>query len=370
MEPITLGLIGAGAIAGAHLRAATQVPHAVRIAALAEPNPANLQRQSVRFGITRTYAQVDELLAAPDIEGVIITTPNDTHASLAIAAAKAGKHVLVEKPMACSLVECQAMMAAARHAGVQLMVAQCQRYDAHHRALKGLIDRGELGTLRSARIESMQNAAAVFGPEHWLYDGQRAGGGIVISVAIHKIDLLRYMVGNVASVRAECRAHNPWFRNGAEDLALATLKLTNGALAQMYASWTVHRLRYSENFMLFGDKGTSHSIPPTEVQLGPPYVACATEVPAAPPGWSGQFGGFRQVEPEPGMLADSFANQLAHFAECCRNGRQSISSAQDNYNTMATVMAIYQSARTGQEVQVQQYVRSPVGPTSNAPGGA
>ena len=354
MKPLQLGVIGVGNIAGAHLKAAPQVSDWVAMVALADPNDANRQRQSARFNITRTYADPAELLTAPDIEGVVLCTPHDTHAALAIAAARAGKHVLVEKPMGCSLSECDAMIAAAGAAGVKLMVAQCQRYDPANRGLKAVIANGELGRIRAVRIEAMQNAAAFLPPDHWYLDAQRAGGGIVISVAIHKIDLLRYLIGNVVRVTASCRTVSPLFRNGAEDYAVATLEFANGAVGQLFATWNAFRLPYSENLMIFGDDGAVHALPATETQMGPARIASRKRSPAAAPGFAGQFGGFQPVEPDrTGLPAtDPFANQLAHFAECCRTGAELLSSGRDNRCTLQIVFAIYESARTGRTVEL------------------
>jgi len=355
MGTMKLGLIGAGSIAGAHLKAVPHIAGIVEFVAIAEPNAANRQRQSARFNIERAYTDPAELLAQPDIEGVVLTTPHDTHADLARRCFAAGKHVLVEKPMACSLAECDAMIAAAKTAGKTLMVAQCQRYDPSYRGLKAVLDSGELGPIRAVRIEAMQNAAAFVPTGHWYLDGHRAGGGIVISVAIHKIDLLRYLLGDVVRVTAICRTVNPMFANGAEDYAVATLEFASGAVGQLFATWSAFRLPYSENMMFFGDNGTVHALPPTETQMGPALVASRQRTPAAAPGFASQFGGFQPVAPARDGLpsAEPFANQLAHFAECCRNGTEPVSSGRDNRRTMQVVFAIYESARTGQTVPIE-----------------
>ncbi len=351
-----LGVIGAGNISGAHIKVAPLIADQVKIVALADPALAPLARQSARFHIDRIYSNIDEMLAADDIDGVVICTPHHTHAKLAIAAAKTGKHVLVEKPMACSADECHAMIDAADCAGVRLMVGQCQRYDPAYRGLRRAVHAGELGCIRAARIETMQNAAAFVPAGHWYRDGSLAGGGIVISVAIHKIDLLRYLIGDVVRVNAQCRTIDPAFINGAEDLAVATLEFASGAIGQLFASWGAFRLRYSENLMIFGDTGAVHALPETPTQMGPAWIASRQRTPTVEPGFAGQFGGFELVAPDQTGLptAESFANQLVHFAECCRTGAEPLSSGRDNLRTMQVVFAIYESARTGQTVELPQ----------------
>jgi predicted dehydrogenase len=106
--------------------------------------------------------------------------------------------------------------------------------------------------------------------------------------------------------------------------------------------------------MIFGDDGTVHALPATETQMGPAWFAKRNGSPAAELGFAAQFGGFQPVAPDAAGLPSNepFANQLAHFVECCRTGTDPISSGCDNRRTMATVFAIYESARTGQTVGV------------------
>jgi predicted dehydrogenase len=248
------------------------------------------------------------------------------------------------------------MIAAAQQAGVQLMVGQCQRYDPAYRGLKRVVDSGELGPIRAVRIDAMQNAAAFVSDGHWYRDAKHAGGGIVISVAIHKIDLLRYLLGDVVRVSARCQTINPLFINGAEDLAMATFEFANGAWGELFATWGAYRLRYSENLMIFGDKGAVHALPEKETAIGPALVASESRSPRAEFGWLGQFGGFAPVPSDAAGLpsADSFGNELAHFAECCRTGAEPLSSGRDNRCTMQVIFAIYESARTGRPVELSK----------------
>ncbi|GIX07417.1 MAG: hypothetical protein KatS3mg115_1820 [Candidatus Poribacteria bacterium] len=99
------------------------------------------------------------------------------------------------------------------------MVAQCLRYQPKHLAVKRAIESGELGTLYAADSSAMQNLRAIRPPGDWLFDGRIAGGGVIISVSVHVLDLLRYFVGEVQRVSAECRVRRPEFIHGAEDYA-------------------------------------------------------------------------------------------------------------------------------------------------------
>ena len=289
------------------------------------------------------------VLANNDVDAVDLCLPHHLHAEVAIAAAQAGKHVLVEKPMACSLEQCRAMVTAAAQAGVILMVAQVQRYTPSYRGVRRLVASGELGPIRAVRFDSMQNLQ--LGPEHWLYDGALAGGGIVISVSVHRIDLVRYFVGDVRRVTAICRPGELPFHNGAETYATATLEFANGAIGEHFATYSGFRMPYSESFMLFGDDGAVHALPEPGHSQGPAFYASRQHdgLAADTPRWERQFTGFLPVEPDRQNLPsdDGFTNEIAHFVACCRSGEEPLSSGRDNLGTMAVIFAIYESARQG-----------------------
>jgi predicted dehydrogenase len=348
-----VGLIGAGGISRAHLPAYQRFPDRVELAAVCDVRADAAAELAATAGVREVFADAREMLERADVDAVDICTVHDQHAPLAIAAAEAGKHVLVEKPMACSLAECRRMVEAAEVAGVTLMVAQNQRYDAGHRAARRAILEGQLGPVRAIRSDAMQNLRAFLPSGHWLYDGNRAGGGVVISVAVHKIDLVRYLVGDVRSVTAVCRTMHPEFVNGAEDYACALLEFEGGAVGEMFATYSGFRMPYSEQLMVFGDGGTIHTLPPAGRSQGPAMIARDR---GGEPirGWTEQFTGFAPLEPEPEGLPDdsSFVNEILHFAECCRTGAEPVSSGRDNLGTMRTIFAIYESARTGGPVEL------------------
>lgn len=346
-----IGLIGCGGISNAHARGYRALgPAVAQVVAVADVASDLAQRRAAELGAVQTTTDYRQVLANPAVEAVDICLPHHLHAEVAIAAAKSGKHVLVEKPMACSLGECRAMVTAAQQAGVVLMVAQMQRYDPSYRGVRRLIASGELGPIRAVRFDSMQNAPAFLRPDHWLFDGKLAGGGIVISVSVHRIDLVRYLVGDVRRVSAFCRAGTPPYRAGAEDYAVATLEFESGALGEHFATYSGYRMPYSESLMLFGDDGAVHALPDPGNASGPAFcISRRREALPTTPGWGQQFAGFQPVEPDMAGLrsADSFTNELAHFAECCRSGREPESSGRDNLGTMAVIFGIYESARRG-----------------------
>lgn len=353
-KPLKIGIIGAGGISGAHLPAYSQYPDRAQLVAVCDVREEAAHARATAAGVESIYTDPLKMIHKADLDAVDICTSHDQHAPLAIAAAEAGKHVLVEKPMACTLEECLAMLAAADRSGVTLMVAQCQRYDPTYRAAYSAIQAGELGAIRGVEIGARQNLSAFLQPGHWLFDGKQAGGGVVISVAVHKIDLARYLAGNVRSVQAVCKTTSPEWTNGAESYASAVLEFENGAVGNLFATYSAYRTPFGENVTIFGDSGAIHAIRMGE-ERGPAMIASDRRN-AGGKGWQGQYEGFVQMEPEYGSLVgdNPFVNEILHLADCVRESKEPISSGRDNLETMKVIFGIYESARTGRSVDLAE----------------
>jgi predicted dehydrogenase len=352
-RPLNIAMIGCGGVASFHLPAYQRHPDRVRLVAVCDPCEPHAQRRARETGVKAIYTDPARMLAEVDCDAVDICAIHDCHAELAIMSARAGRHVLVEKPMACSLAECRAMIDAADRAAVILMVGQMQRYHPSYRGVRNIIRGGELGPIRAARIDAMQNAPEGMASAAWLLDGARAGGGILISVAVHKIDLLRFLLGEVKRITGITRAAHPAFTSGAEDYAAAILEFENGAIGEIFGTYSGFRMPWAEMFMIFGDDGTIHAVPPIGQYGGPAYVASRRRTPKLQQ-FHDMFHGFEPVEDAMEELTDTdpFINQALHFAECCRTGQEPLSGGRDNLNTMKVIFGIYESARSGAAVEL------------------
>jgi phthalate 4,5-cis-dihydrodiol dehydrogenase len=172
----------------------------IELVAGADPRPEARAKFETDFG-AKTFDSVEKLCADPSVEVVYIATPHQFHAPNAIAAASCKKHILVEKPMALSLEECRAMIAAAREAGVQLIVGHSHSFDAPILQAKKIISSGALGRVRML---------SAFNYTDFLYRPRRAeeldtasGGGVLFNQAAHQVDIVRLLAGSrVTSVRA------------------------------------------------------------------------------------------------------------------------------------------------------------------------
>jgi UDP-N-acetylglucosamine 3-dehydrogenase len=353
MTALKVALVGAGNIASHHLPAYTQFADQVELVAVCDLYEDMARARAEKAGVDRVFRDVDTLLRDVDCDALDICTTPDQHASIAHAAIAAGKHVLVEKPFALTLAECRELVDAADRAGVTLMVAQNQRFLPTHQAARAIIASGELGEIRAVRTDSVQHWGGFVDPGHWQYDGARAGGGAVIGVAVHRLDLVRFLVGDVQRVSATVKTASPQFVNGAEEYAAVTLEFENGALGQAFATVSAYRTPWSEQLLVFGERGTIHASPVPGNMRSRAFVA--SERRSAPVvEWADQFRGFEPIDAEAeGLPSESGqVNEILHFAACCASGAEPLSSGRDNIGTMRLIAGIYESARAGEPVEL------------------
>jgi predicted dehydrogenase len=353
MPALRVALVGAGNIAAHHLPAYAQFPEQVELVAICDLDEELARRRAREAGVERLYTDVDSLLREVACDALDVCVSHDQHAPIVLAGIEAGRHVLVEKPFALTLADCRALVTAAERAGVTLMVGQNQRFLPAHQAAKAVMASGELGEVRAARSDSIQCWPALVPAGHWQYDGARAGGGVVVNVAVHRIDLLRYLVGEIRRVSsAVCRTIHPYFVNGAEDYAAVTLEFENGAVGQVFATCSAFRTPWSEQFMIFGEAGAIHAVPTPGQLRGPAFAATSSRSPGVTE-WFDQFAGFEPIAAPGGLPSESGqVNEILHFAECCRTGAEPLSSGRDNVGTMKVIAGIYESARTGAPVEL------------------
>ena len=244
---IRVGVIGCGKIAQVrHLPEYHANPN-VTITALYDANAERAQACAARYG-GRVYATAEALLAADDVDAVSICSTNLTHAPLTILALESGKHVLCEKPMAVTIEDCEAMVAAAKRTGLQLMIGMNQRLAAAHVKAKELLDAGAIG-----RPVSFRTTFGHGGPETWTVDRQniwffdkaRASMGVLADLGIHKTDLIQHLLGQrITGVTAMLRTLDK--RDAAvrpitvEDNAVCIYEMSGGIVGTMTASWTYY----------------------------------------------------------------------------------------------------------------------------------
>ena len=335
--PLDVGLIGAGNVSGAHLPAYRDRDE-LALAAVCDADEERARDVADEFDVDY-WTDYGAFVAEAPVEAVDVTLPHALHAPVARAALEADLHVHVEKPFGVSMAECEALVALAEERDRRLMVGQMQRFAPEHRAVKRLVDEGALGPVRHARADGLQNLRDYAPPGHWLYDGSVAGGGGVISVLVHKLDLLRYFLGDVERVTAHARTADDAFSD-AEDYCTGTLVFESGAMADFYSTYSAAGLPYGEAYWLFGDDAVVHALP-AEGEYGTTPRICYGE--------DGAGEAFEPVSPADLPTTDPFVNELLHFADCVAGSREPLTSGRDNLGTLATVLAIYESADRGGE---------------------
>jgi predicted dehydrogenase len=245
-----IGIIGTGGIAQAHVDGYKLA--GADVVALADVNPTALALRQNAWDVATGYARYEDLLADPAVEAVSICTPNSSHHPITVAAAKAGKHVLCEKPVSMNLVDAQEMIDACATAGVVFQVGHHMRSWAAAAKAKQIIDAGGIGKVTYARLRQAHDwggaaeVRGVFGSK------AHSGGGTLLDNGCHLFDLARYLGGDVRDVYA--RIATLKFDIEVEDTAISSLGFASGALGQVEVAWT--GTGWQEAFWIFGTEGS------------------------------------------------------------------------------------------------------------------
>ena len=271
MEQLRHAIIGAGGISSKHFKGYRAVK-GVETVALCDANEETLRRTAAQYGISDTYTDYRQLLAREDIDLVSVCLPNYLHAPVTIAALEAGKHVHCEKPMAMSAAQAQAMLDTSRRTGKKLMVALNNRFTPHALYVKGLCDSGWFGDIYFMKCGWIRRAGL---PDSgWFGEKKSAGGGALIDLGVHFIDLSMYMMGypDVASVTAKTYSKfggrensevytyghapiAPGFKFDVDDLACGLIDLKGDASIAFEISWASNIETEQFFYEIYGVKG-------------------------------------------------------------------------------------------------------------------
>lgn len=238
---VNIGIIGMGGISGCHTTVYATMSDRIRIVACCDKIPERAQGKAAEIAINiseghardfaaTAYLDYRELLADPNVHAVDICLPTDLHAEVAVAALRAGKDVLSEKPMALSVADCDMMVAAANETGRVLMVAHCIRFWPEYVALKALVDSGEYGAVRHAHFTRI-SAAPLWSSENWMMDAKRSGG-VMLDMHIHDVDYIRFLLGNPQAVRVR-----GYEKNGMNAYAMVDYQYADDKVVSAESGW-------------------------------------------------------------------------------------------------------------------------------------
>jgi len=247
---IRFGIAGFGLHAVRRLMPGFALSQKCRVTALSRRDLAAAKKSAAEYGIPFAFDTVEELSRSPEVDAVLVTTPNSRHLPDVMAAIQAGKHVLCEKPMAMNAEECRQMVEAARQRNVLLGVAQIFRFDESVNRIRELVSAGAIGKPVFARSEFSFLAGAAH-PRKWLYDASLAGAGPIFDIGVHCIDTLRYILRDEV-VRVSASATRDPNSGTVESAAALTLEFSRGTLATVLVSY---RAEYRTPLELIGDAG-------------------------------------------------------------------------------------------------------------------
>ncbi len=352
MAKIKVGVIGTGGISNEHIRAYLKNPD-VELYAFCDINEERVKMMGEKYGVTRLYTDKDEMLKLSELDAVSVCTWNSAHAECTIAALNAGKHVLCEKPMALNAQQAKEMQAAAEKNGKLLMIGFVRRYGNDCAVLKDFIDNGYFGDIYYTKATYLRRKG---NPGGWFGDKSRSGGGPLIDLGVHVIDLTRYLsgLGKPVSVygatfqklfdRRDIKGKPGYVATSGkeddicdvEDMATAMVRYDNGVVLQVEASFSLNLKKDTGTIELFGTKAGAKLDPELEIYTD----------------MNGYMTNTQLTMPTALSFDGLFANEINHYIECIRDGVPCKSPAQDGVTLMKILDGIYESARTGHEVLI------------------
>ena len=349
MKPLRLAVLGAGLVGRKHIETIRARPDVAELAAVADPvaDPSRFD-----LGGAAWFTDSDAMLDRIRPEAIIIATPNTLHAPLGLKACARGIHFLVEKPVTATLEEAEALMRAVEESGVRTLVGHHRRYLAAVQEARRQISEGGLGTLVAASVVWATRKVDDYFNTAWR---REPGGGPLLINAIHEIDMLRHLCGEVRAVGGIASSRVRGF--AVEDTAAAMFQFDGGCLGTLICTdaglspWTIEQ-GSGEN-PRFGFSGqSSYRLIGTEASLELPLLRrWAARMPGEI-GWDKPIDATDIAVP----YRDPFVAQLEHFQRLVRLGEPAVVSVADGAGTLAATLAVAQSGREGRRLTPRRFI--------------
>ncbi|WP_251548900.1 Gfo/Idh/MocA family protein [Neobacillus muris] len=344
MDKLRVCVIGTGSISDFHLKSFANNPDAILYGAYDYVNE-RAEEKAKKYGISRVYSSLDEVFEDPHVDAISICTWNNTHADISIAALKAGKHVLVEKPLSMNVEQALKVEAAVHETKKTLQVGFVRRFAANTRVLKAFIDNGKLGDIYYAKATCLRRLG---NPGGWFADIERSGGGPLIDLGVHIIDVCWYLMGrpkvkaisshtyqmlgnrgNVENLSFYKAADYDKAKNTVEDMANALITFENGASLMLDVSFTLHAKKDEIQVKLFGTKGGAE-LEPELMLVGEENNTIVNIHP--------------QIDHLTFDFAHSFQNEIDAFVTSCLSGTRPVAPVEDGVEIMKILAGIYEAS--------------------------
>lgn len=355
MKPVRVGVVGCGKVATIHAAALASSREAEFIG-VCDTIPERAAAFASQYGVS-AFSRLPAMLR--DVEAVVIGTPHPNHAEPAIRAAEAGVHILVEKPLAASLDDCDAMLAAARKAGITLGVISQRRFYEPVLRMRAAIDAGKIGkpVLGVFQMYSWRD------PDYYLSDPWRGkwdteGGGVLVNQSPHHLDILLWLMGPVAEVSGYwANLNHPTVE--VEDTAIASIRFRNGGLGSILASLSQKPGIHSK-IHIHGSNGASIGV---ETDRGPTFIAGVSTIAEPPlndlwtaPGEEQLLSAFQDEDRARFASVDAttyyHALQFRDFFQAIREGRAPLVTGEDGRAVVELFTAIYRSGGERSPIQL------------------
>ncbi len=346
-RPLRIGLIGAGWISTVHYDAFKAIGNC-EVIAQADPDKARHKEFIKERPIPSYHKSHLEMIQRRDIDVVTVAVPNNLHAPLAIDALKAGKHVIVEKPLCLTIAEAEEIQYWSQKKGRVVGYAEELCYVPKFVRMKQIADEGGAGDIYM--VKQCEKHAGPYSP--WFWTVEQAGGGILMDMGCHAIEFCRWFMGKkpVKSVTAHCgRYLHTWAP--VEDHVILTMEFTDGTLAHVESSWALQggmastAEAYGTQGVLYGDllQGMGLQVYSQQGYPPMPYNRAQTSGPESV-GWS--------TPDYEWLWNNGYPQEMQDFLTCVREGGTPLESAQDGLAVLEIMLAAYHSAGTGQRVEL------------------
>jgi len=341
---VKVGIIGSQFEADIHAASFQIAPEEAEVVAVASPTPGNATTMAARYGIPRVFTDYREMLREPDIEMVTIAAPNRLHAEMTAACARAGKHVVCEKPLAMTIEEADEMLDVCRKEGVLLMYAEELYFTPKYVKAKEMADQGAFG-----KVYLVKQSEKHFGPHSpWFWDVERSGGGVFMDMGCHGIAFCHWFLNRARIRNVYCQmgtyAHAD--KTVGEDNVICILEFENGAVGLVEDSWA-RRGGMDDRIEIYGDGGVTYgnlhmgNALPTYSETGYGY---AVEKAPSTQGWS--YPVFDE------LWNYGFPQEMRHFARCVRGKEEPIATGEDGRVVVEALCAGYASAGAGKRIDL------------------
>ncbi len=330
-----VGIIGAGWVSGEHIKAYIQNPHTT-VMGIYSRNPVTAQNKLTELNVDgKVYSSLDEMINDPDIDILSVCSPPDVHCSQVVQAARAGKHLVIEKPLAMNFEDVKLMEKEILKAGVTSIVSFVLRWNPMFETTKNLLQDDTIGKVMYMECDYWH----WIGPHYKQYEWAKtksAGGDSLLSAGCHAVDALRWFGGEVKEVFGYSASGLEGSDYEFDPNLVAVLQFESGAIGKV-SSMLECKTPYIFNLQILGQKGTilnnkvySHKYP----------------------GQSGYLE-YPTILPDSGDVTHHpFVNEIDHFIDCLINGTQPITNITDAAKTMEVCFAVNQSVATGKPVRL------------------